>query len=150
MRSIILYDSHFEIMQSLSNENAGQLIKAIAELQLDGDVNPTIEDPIVSGIFMVIKHDIIRQIKNYDKVCKINAENGKKGGRPKKDNISEESESVISIATTTEAKRLKHKDRDRDKDKARDKDKSKGNNKVDIGKYTNQYSPEEIDNLFNN
>lgn len=77
----IIYQSHFELMDNLSDEQAGILIKSIGLFQKG--IEPKISDPMVFGIFLAIKRDFIIQSENYDKKVKANRENGAKGGRPK-------------------------------------------------------------------
>ena len=66
MKNIIIYDSHFELMNSLTDEQAGILIKAVGLFRLGQE--PTITDSLVLGIFMAIKRDFVIQSENYQKV----------------------------------------------------------------------------------
>ena len=81
MKGIIIYQSHFELINQLSNEQAGELIKAIGLFGLGKE--PTITDSLVLGIWMSIRRDFVIQAENYQKKVMTNRKNGEKGGRPK-------------------------------------------------------------------
>jgi hypothetical protein len=84
-KNTIIYNSHFELMEVLSDEQAGKLIKAIGKFNSGNEVS--INDPLVNGIFLAIKRDFILQTENYEKKVKANRENGSKGGRPTNNSI---------------------------------------------------------------
>jgi hypothetical protein len=105
-KNIIIYESHFDLIRELSDEQAGILIKAIGLFGLNEE--PTITDPLVLGIWKAIRRDFIIQAENYQKKCITNQENGKRGGRPK-------TQPVIS-ETQPNPQNLKDKDKDKDKD----------------------------------
>ena len=75
--SFVFYRSFAEVMNELSDEDAGKLIKIISAFALDGSV------PELSGMlsvcFKLIKPQIEANNKKYL--------NGCKGGRPKKETI---------------------------------------------------------------
>ena len=114
----IIYQSHFELMDNLSDEQAGILIKSIGLFQKG--IEPTIKDPLVMGIFLAIKRDFIVQAENYAKKVKANRENGSKGGRPK---LTQQNPNNPMGFSETQANPQNLKDKDKDKDKARDIDK---------------------------
>ena len=116
MKNIIIYDSHFELMSSLTDEQAGILIKAVGLFRLGQE--PTITDSLVLGIFMAIKRDFIIQSENYQKKVKTNQENGKKGGRPSNPigNTNNPQNPVGLLETQPNPQNLKDKDKDKDKD----------------------------------
>jgi hypothetical protein len=122
MKSIIIYQSHFELFEDLTDEQAGQLIKLIGDyskqLTQDNPKNPSgyeKTDPLILGIFKVIKRDFDIQHENYNKKCELNKENGRKGGRPKTQKTQMVSEKPT--ITQTNPENLKDKDKDKDKDK---------------------------------
>jgi hypothetical protein len=106
----IIYQSHFELINNLTDVQAGMLIKAIGLFGLSQE--PTITDPVVMGIWMAIKRDFIIQAENYNKKCETNQKNGLKGGRPK-------TQTVI-LETQPNPQNLKDKDKDKDKDIEKD------------------------------
>jgi hypothetical protein len=115
-KNTIIYNSHFELMEGLSDEQAGKLIKAIGKFNSGNKVS--INDPLVNGIFLAIKRDFILQTENYEKKVKANRENGSKGGRPKKPNETESNpiNPMGYLETQHNPQNLKDKDKDKDKD----------------------------------
>jgi hypothetical protein len=118
MKHTIIYQSHFELMDVLTDQQAGLLIKSIGLFQKD--IEPTIKDPLVLGIFMAIKRDFTTQAENYEKKKEANRKNGKLGGRPSNPNNP-----VGLLVTQPNPQNLKDKDIDKERDKERDKEKEK-------------------------
>jgi hypothetical protein len=152
IKHTIIYQSHFELMDNLSDEQAGILIKSIGLFQKG--IEPNISDPMVFGIFLAIKRDFQIQSENYQKKVKANQENGAKGGRPK---VSiNPSNPVGYLETQANPQNLKDKDKDKDKDIDIDidKDKDKDNSSlpgiaVNAPDFKPILSTEEFDNIFN-
>ena len=115
-QNTLIYPSHYELMEELTNEQAGLLIKTIGRYQRGEKIS--IDDVLVRGIWMGIKSDFDKQKETYESVCKRNQENGKRGGRPK----NPKNPSGF-IKTQHNPKNLKDKDKDKDKDKNKDIDK---------------------------
>jgi hypothetical protein len=125
MKNVIIYESHFGLMQSLSNEQAGILIKSIGDFSKG--IEPIITDSLVMGIFMAIRRDFELQSKNYLKKVETNRQNGKLGGRPKTQ------ENPIGFSETqTNPQNLKDKDKEKDKEKDIEKEIDKVLNKLNI------------------
>ena len=80
-KNLIIYKSHWELIEQLSVEQVGNLMKGIAKFCREEEVVFT--DPILIGIWMVMKRDFIVQNENYEKKKDANRKNGLKGGRPK-------------------------------------------------------------------
>jgi hypothetical protein len=120
MKNIIIYESHFELMSSLTDEQAGILIKAVGLFRLGEE--PTITDSLVLGIFMAIKRDFIIQSENYHKKVKTNQENGKKGGRPSNPigNTNNPQNPMGLLETQPNPQNLKDKEKDKEKEKEKD------------------------------
>lgn len=85
--SFLLYNNFYEPLKCLTNEQLGRLFKAIFEFNINGieEVEPDIQIA-----FVFIKNQINIDSKKYEEQCKKNAENGAKGGRPKKANALKE------------------------------------------------------------
>lgn len=85
--SFLLYNNFYEPLKCLTNEQLGRLFKAIFEFNING-----IEEvePDIRIAFAFIKNQINIDSKKYEEQCKKNAENGAKGGRPKKANALKE------------------------------------------------------------
>ena len=94
-KSFVMYESWGAAIEKMSNEQAGELIKAIYAYQKDPDAVP--EDPALAFVFELIKQQLDTDGQRYKEACAARAEAGKKGGRPKanasdkKQMVSEES-----------------------------------------------------------
>jgi len=78
----VLYCDLIHTIEKLPDEKAGELFKII--LNYVNDNNPIVEDLLLSVTFEPIKQQLKRDLKHYESVKKTRSENGKKGGRPKK------------------------------------------------------------------
>lgn len=87
-KSFVMYESWGAAIEKMSNEQAGELIKAIYAYQKDPDAVP--EDPALAFVFELIKQQLDADSQRYKEACAARSEAGKKGGRPKA-NASEES-----------------------------------------------------------
>ena len=81
-KRFLLYLSSKKLISMLSNEQAGILLKSIFEYIAGGDLPDM--DGMTSIVFATIKEYLDRDQKAYEEKCRINRENGGKGGRPKK------------------------------------------------------------------
>ena len=94
-KSFVMYESWGAAIEKMSNEQAGELIKAIYAYQKDPDAVP--EDPALAFVFELIKQQLDADSQRYKEACAARTEAGKKGGRPKanasdkKQMVSEES-----------------------------------------------------------
>lgn len=80
--SFLIYLDYQEQFELLTDEQAGQLIKAIIKYEKQGE---TIElDGMTKMAFSFIKTQLDRDREKYQAKCEKNRENAKKGGRPKK------------------------------------------------------------------
>lgn len=82
MEYFCCYHSYLKKCEKLSDQEVGRLFRSLLLYSETG------ETPELSGresiAFDFIADDIDRAKKNYEEKCKKNAENGKSGGRPKK------------------------------------------------------------------
>jgi hypothetical protein len=83
--SFLLYHDQRHVIEALSDDQAGKLIKLIYRYSEMCDL-PQIEDPVLNIAFIGIKSAMDRACEKYEKVKKRNQENGKKGGRPSNKN----------------------------------------------------------------
>jgi hypothetical protein len=148
----IIYKTHFELMNTLTDAQAGLLIKAIG-IYCSG-VMPTFNDQLVQGIFLGLRHDFDTQAENYEKKVKANRENGKSGGRPKKPTITEDNpQNPMGYLETEETQPNPQnlKDKDKDKDKDIEKDIANSTGSILTNKIARQDNLSEIlDNIFGN
>ena len=80
--SFILYHDFEPMLQLLSMEQRGMLITAIFDYSVRGMKTEDLPD-VVNMAFCCIQRALERDAIAYEEKCRINAENGKKGGAPK-------------------------------------------------------------------
>ncbi|RHV30882.1 hypothetical protein DXB56_12295 [Clostridium sp. OM04-7] len=80
-KSFVMYESWGTAIEKMSNEQAGELIKAIYAYQKDPDAAP--KDPALAFVFELIKQQLDADSQRYKEACAARSEAGKKGGRPK-------------------------------------------------------------------
>ena len=80
--SFILFNELAAPVNSLSDEDAGKLFKAILEYQNGNQIQEL--SSTVSMAFLFIKQSLDRNAEQYEMICERNQINGKKGGRPTK------------------------------------------------------------------
>ena len=91
--SFILYTSYYALIEGLTDAQLGQLLRAIFIYARNGEQIQL--DPVVRMAFAFIVDDIKRnQVKYQEKVERWRA-NGKKGGRPKKNQEENQKPSVF-------------------------------------------------------
>lgn len=102
--SFLIYHEYREPLKLLTDEQRGQLLMALIDYSESGVV-PEL-DGISMMAFSFIQSQMDRDSKKYENRCSSNRENGKKGGRPKKENDLEENPK----------KPIKIKNKDKEKD----------------------------------
>jgi hypothetical protein len=80
-KSFVLYHDTLDVLDMLSDEQAGKLFKGIKNYQTGTE--PEL-DALLSIVFLPFKKQFIRDGVKYENTVERNKENGKKGGRPKK------------------------------------------------------------------
>lgn len=108
-KSFKLYYDSLDVLSELSDEQAGQLLRAIVKYETEGE---EILEGLMKAVFTPFKNNIDRANKAYTDVCERNKANGLKGGRPK----AKETHSVILGSEKTHSN-PKKADKDKDKDK---------------------------------
>ncbi len=83
-KSFLLYCDQVELVEKLTDEQAGVLIKKIYGYCNNGRQTPKIQDPILDLVFTAVKISIDRDHKTWLNKAEANRKNGKKGGRPEK------------------------------------------------------------------
>lgn len=79
-KSFILHTDSLAILEKLTNEQAGQLIKAMHQYNLGIDNEL---DPLIDIVFTPFKLQFDRDAEKYKSITERNKANGKGGGRPK-------------------------------------------------------------------
>ena len=83
--SFVLYADSLDILDLLSDEQAGQLFRTIRNY-VKGEALPEL-DQVTNIAFVPIKNHLDRDAEKYEKICKKRREVGALGGRPKKEPI---------------------------------------------------------------
>jgi len=151
-QSFIFYTDWYEILQVLSYEQLGKLLMGILEYQRDGTIFDFGEDKNVKCFFDYLMIFFKKDKEKYDNICKRNVENGKKGGRPKKEKENNENPKKPNTKIINDSKKPKKADNDIDNDNDTDNDIVFKDNKTDsknkYGKYGNVLlSKSDIENL---
>lgn len=119
----MLYHSFYSQFELLSMEERGELITNIFLYMRTGTVPEM--SLILKMAFSSIKDTLDRDSLSYENKCKLNAENGKKGGRPRKAggyDFSEKTERFFEKAKKADKDKEEDKDTDKEKDKDNDTD----------------------------
>ena len=133
-QSFLIYKSFFEPIKHLSDEQLGQIFRAIFEYQIQ-DKQPTL-DANLNMAFMFFKNQFVLDNVKYEKIVERNKVNGSKGGRPKK---PKKPNGLLKNPKNP----VEPKKPDNDKDKDNEKDKGLNKNKF----YTS-FNPQIIDDLI--
>ena len=81
--SFVLQTRLNAVVAKLSDKQAGVLFKSILNYAENGTA-VSFEDSAVDIAFEFVRQDIDYSAAKYEQICKRNADNGKLGGRPKK------------------------------------------------------------------
>ena len=94
-KSFIVHKDSLDILEDLTDEQAGQLLKAIWRYQRGEEVKLA---PLVKVAFNPFKHQFIRDDEKYETTCKRRAEAGSRGGKQKVANASKSKQTVAKVA----------------------------------------------------
>lgn len=129
-KGFLLYHEYAEHFDLLTNEEIGQLMRAIFAYEISGEILPLAGAAKMA--FSFIRADLDQNREKYKERCSRNADNGKKGGRPRKnDGFSEnqpekeETQENQTVSEQTERFSEKPKKADSDIDSDIDSDKEK-------------------------
>jgi len=111
-KTFLLYVDMIHIFNELTDQQAGLLIKHI--FQYVNDQDPVLSDQLLKIAFAPIKNVLKKDLDGWLNTCERNAENGKKGGRPKKENPEKPKKHTGLIRNQ---KNPNEPDKDKDKDK---------------------------------
>jgi len=124
-KSFILHHDSLEVLNELSDEQAGKLFKAIYSYQkfekhdLDG---------LMNAVFLSFKNQFDRDDEKYQKICERNRNNGLNGGRPKP---------KITQSVIYEPKRTQKNPKEPDNDSVSDNVNDSKNKKESLNKKNN-------------
>lgn len=112
-KSFLLHIDSLEILEDLSDEQAGKLFKAIYSHQIECDL---VLDQITKMVFLPFRNQFERDNEKYTKTCERRAIAGSKGGKQKVANASNCKQDLANVADN------------------KNKNKNKTNNKSDNNK----------------
>lgn len=98
--SFILYTSDYQLIEGLTDEQLGQLTRALFIYARDGEVINL--EPVVRMAFVFIKDKIDRNQQKYQKKCERNRENIRKRWNKSNTNDTKENERIPSDTTVYE------------------------------------------------
>ena len=107
-KSFLLHIDSLDILEDLTNGQAGVLFKAIKAYQ-HGEDFPL--DSIVKVAFSPFKNQFLRDDEKYLKTCERRAIAGSKGGKQKVANASKSKQSVANVADTKNKNKNKTKNK---------------------------------------
>jgi len=81
-KSFLIYCDIIHTVQHLTDEEKGKLFQHL--LEYVNDLNPTLNDRLLTAVFEPIKQQLKRDLVKYESICNRNSKNGSLGGRPKK------------------------------------------------------------------
>lgn len=128
--SFLLYTDITGVVSKLSNEQAGILFKHI--LDYVNDKNPTTDDILIEIAFEPIKAALKRDLRKYENIVERNRDNGKNGGRPRK-------EPKKPSGLFQNPNKPKKADNDNDSDNGIDNDNDKNNINIDFSVFWSLY-----------
>lgn len=102
-KSFIIHNDSLSILDDLSDEQAGQLFKAIRAYQLGDEINMS---PIIKIAFSPFKNQFVRDNEKYEKLCEKNkliAQNRHKKN-PTKSTSGNESSPSVTKSTDNDSK----------------------------------------------
>ncbi len=135
-KSFLFYYDWDNIFDPLDDPRKAKLITATIKYAKD-KTETEFEDLTLKVLFNVIRDTIDRDAEKYDIKCQINSENGKKGGRPKKQNKTNESEKTERLLKKAKKADIdKEIDIDIDIDRDKDKETEKDNNSSSFSSKT--------------
>lgn len=118
---LVYYDNEVIILR-LRDDEAGRLFKSLFPYGRD-EIKPDFDkSPALAMAFDILSMAIDRDKEKYQNTCEQNRENGRKGGRPKKNRTDKAETEKTERLFLKPKKADKDKDKDRDMDKDMDKD----------------------------
>ena len=83
-KSFIFYYDWWDIFEPLSKEQKADLLTGIFDY-IKKEKEPEYDELALKISFNIIRTTLNRDGEKYEKICQRNLDNGKKGGRPKKE-----------------------------------------------------------------
>ena len=89
-KGFVLYQDFYSTLMRLNETERGKWITAVFEYHGTGEVYSVLLEGKVDIAFDVVRNTLDRDAERYEEKCRRNSENGKKGGRPRKNPPKEE------------------------------------------------------------
>lgn len=115
-KSFLLHIDSLDILEKLSDEQAGKLFKAISAYHNGSDYEL---DNLLDLVFTPFKNQFGRDLEKYKKVSEKRALAGKKGGKQKQSNLANASKCKQNVANLADSDNDSDKDSDSDSDNER-------------------------------
>jgi hypothetical protein len=112
-KSFIIHKDSIEILDKLSDEQAGKLFKAIQFYQITGK-SPSL-DFTLDLVFTPFLNQFIRDDEDYKKTCEARKEAGSKGGKQKVANTSKSKQKVANLADSDSKSKSDSKNKNKNK-----------------------------------
>lgn len=117
-KAFLIYYDNDVIVYRLPDDEAGQLFKSLFPYVKEHLIPDFENSPALAMAFDVLRLAIDRDTEKYEQICKINAENGRKGGLAKasgrRRSLSDSSEAKRGLANLADTETEKEKDSDID------------------------------------
>ncbi len=107
-KSFLLHIDSLEILNDLSDDQAGKLFKAIYSHQIDGEISL---DQITKMVFLPFRNQFERDNEKYVKTCERRAIAGSKGGKQKVANASKCKQELANVADSNNNNKNKTKNK---------------------------------------
>ena len=108
-KSFLVYLDNLTQVELLTDEEAGKLFKSLFKFSIDSEDYSNNLEPMTKMAYSFMTEQIRRDNQRYEERCKQSSINGKKGGRPKKQEVSEnmviENDKEADIETGTETEK---------------------------------------------
>lgn len=103
-KSFVLYTESLNVLDVLTDEQAGKLFRVIRDYAKDGTLP---DDPLMKVAFSNFRDYLDRDGKIYEERCRRGRENGKLGGRPPKEKKTDKTDIGFSETQKTDIGFLK-------------------------------------------
>lgn len=120
-KTFLMYKSWNPMLENLPYDKLGELMYYILKYQ-DGEEGSEPTDPMVAAMFAMIKSTMDIDAEKYAETCAKRAENGKQGGRPRKQEEPNESKEKQRKANGFTEKQNEAKKADNDNEYDNDND----------------------------
>ena len=125
--SFLVYTDYIRQIELLTMEQRGQLLTAMMQYALEGEIKKLELDPVTAMAFSFIQAQMARDDEKYQSTLRARKEAGAKGGRPSKKKEAKELEKAKEANGFSE-KQIKAKKHDNDNVNDNDNDEKKREN----------------------